>query len=213
MMRRLLRNELRRAVNILSAAAVANGGSGTDANPLAKTWAASGGIDPDMDLTDMTDRYADGAGIYPNRALFSKVSWNARRRALRNVNVPGGYQNSNMTEQELADFLGLDGIYVSKERYTTGPRLAPTKTPVVGTGLVGAVANTNPVLMYLAEAGQTPEDPSNIKRFVSATVGETPFRVYEENVGSKFVQITVEHYSVIVATSTVGVQMLNVSLS
>lgn len=213
MMRRLLRNELRRSIAVLGAAAVAYGGSGADLNPRQLTWTQTPGTDPDQDLIDATDRYADGAGIYPTRALFSKVAWNARLRAFRGNNNPGGYQNANMTEQQVADFLGLDGVYVSKERYTTGTRLAPTKAAVMGQGIAAGIpANTNPVLLYLAEAGQTPEDPSNIKRFVSATEGGTPFRVYVEQKGAKFIEITVEHYSCIIATSTLGVQLLNIAL-
>ena len=211
-MRRLLRNELRRACNILSAASLANANAGpVDQNPQTLSWTATSGRDADMDLTDAVTRYFDGAGLGPTRALFSHNAWNLRKRSLRNILVPGGFLNSNMTEQQVAEFLGLDSIYVSKERMTTGTRLNPTKTPIVGQVLGNLAPNTNPVIIYLAESGQTPEDPSNIKRFVSATQGGTPFRVYQAPHGSKFWDITVEHYSLTVATSTLGLQMLQIS--
>lgn len=209
LMRRLLRNELRRAVNILVAAAQSNATPAPDQNPQAVTWNTTSGRDADMDLTDCVTRYFDGAGLGPTRCLFAHNAWNLRKRCLRNINVPGGYLNSNMSEAEVAAFLGLDSVYVSKERMTTGTRLTPTKTTVVGP--VSGQGATYPVVIYLAEAGQTPEDPSNIKRFVSATVGGTPFRVYVAPYGSKFMDITVEHYSLTVATSTLGVQLLNIS--
>ena len=206
-MRRLLRNELRRAVNILVAAAQSNATPAPDLNPQTISWTATTARDADMDAVNACTRYFDGAGLGPTRALYAHTAWNARLNALRNINVPGGYLNSNFTPEQLAAFLGLDSVYISKERMTTGSRLNPTKTPVVGP----AVANTYPVVIYLAEAGQTPEDPSNMKRFVSATVGGTPFRVYVAPWGSKFMDITVEHYSLTVATSTLGVQLLNIS--
>ena len=207
MMQRLLRNELRRAVNILVAAAQAGTGTGANAPVQQVTWNATQGVDPDMNLTDACTRYVDAVGLPPNRLLMSHYAWTQRLAALRVANNPAGYHNSIFTPQQLADFLMLDSCYVSKERFTTGSRVSATKTPVFGP----VVAQTNPAVIYLAESGQTTQDSSNIKRFVSATEGGTPFRVYTENIGSKFVEITVEHYSLTVSTSSLGVQLLQVS--
>jgi hypothetical protein len=210
-MRRLLRNEYRRGLAILIAAAQANATAAPDLNPQGVTWNSTAGKDADMDAINACTRYFDGAGLGPTRAVYSHNAWNARLMSLRNINVPGGYLNANFTPQQLAAFLGLDDIYVSKERMTTGTRLLPTKTPITNATGATLPANTYPVVVFLAEAGQTPEDPSNIKRFVSATVGGTPFRVYVAPWGSKFTDVTVEHYSNIIATSTLGVQLLNVA--
>jgi hypothetical protein len=50
------------------------------------------------------------------------------------------------------------------------------------------------------------DEPANIKRFVTPTDGSS-FRVYIEE-HSKFSDITVEHYSNIVITSTAGIRKL-----
>jgi hypothetical protein len=54
------------------------------------------------------------------------------------------------------------------------------------------------------------DEPANIKRFVTPVDGGSAFRVYVDE-HSKFSDITVEHYSNIVITSTAGIRKLVVS--
>lgn len=189
LMRRLLRNELIRGIAALTAAASATTG----------TWSASSGQDPDKDIRTLVDAYGDVVGIQPNRALYGRKALTWRRNTYGQLNAPAGYAGYiNMSPEQIADSIGVDQILVSNERYTTAPT---TKSQAVG-------AN---VLIFLAEAGQTPEDPSNIKRFVSPTAGGTPFRVYEQQINSKLFDITVEHYSQIIVTGAIGIQKFAVT--
>ena len=188
LMRRLLRNELRRGVTLLAAAAT----------NTAKTWDTTSGKDPDQDCATEVIAFQDASGVNPTRILYGTVAWNKRRLAHRAQSTAGGFASAQQSVQEVAEQLGLNAGLVSKERYQSA---VATKTKVVG----------DIVLVYNAEAGQTPEDASNIKRFVSPTQGGTKFRVYEQIVNSKLVDITVEHYSNIIVTSTLGVRKLTIS--
>lgn len=70
----------------------------------------------------------------------------------------------------------------------------------------------NEVYMFYARNGVMKDEPSNIKRFVTPVDGGSMFRVYVDE-RSKFSDITVEHYSNIVVTSTIGISKLVVSAS
>lgn len=188
LMRRLLRNELRRAYTLLAAAAT----------NTAKTWDTTAGKDPDQDCATEVIAYQDAAGINPNRILYGTVAWNKRRLSHRAQSTAGGFASAQQSVQEVAEMLGLSAGHVSKERYQSA---AAAKSKVVG----------DVVLIYNAEANQTPEDPSNIKRFVSPAQGGSKFRVYEQVVNSKLCDITVEHYSLVVVCSTLGLRKLTIS--
>lgn len=185
-MRRLLRNECRRSFALLDAAATATGN---------QAWSANFNLDPDQTVGDQVIAFQDIAGIAPSRGLFGVKAWQYRRRCFRAQNNAGGFASAKMNEQEVADFLGLDSVMVSRERYQSSAAL---KSKIIG----------DSVYLYFAEANQTNEDPSNIKRFVSPTLGGTPFRVYEQQVNAKLIDITVEHYSNIVVCSTLGIQKI-----
>lgn len=188
LMRRLLRNELRRGVTLLSAAA----------NNTAKTWDTTAGKDPDLDVATEVIAFQDSAGVSPNRGLYGHVSWNKRKISHRAQNTAGGFASAGLSPDEVAGIIGVDEVRVSKERYQSS---TSAKTKVVG----------DIVIVYLAESGATTEDASNIKRFVSPTMGGTPFRVYEQQINAKLVDITVEHYSNIIVTSTLGIRKLTIS--
>lgn len=187
-MRRLLRNELRRAVTLLAAAAT----------NTAKTWDTTAGKDPDQDVATEVIAFQDSAGVSPTRGLYGHVSWNKRKLSHRAQNTAGGFSSAGLKPEEVAGIIGVDELRVSKERYQSS---ASAKSKVVG----------DIVLIYLAESGQTTEDASNIKRFTSPTMGGTPFRVYEQQVNAKLVDITVEHYSNVIVTSTLGIRKLTIS--
>lgn len=188
LLQRLLRNELRRAITLASGAA----------NNTAKTWDASAGKDPDQDV--LTDLIAavDDSGVRPNRILYGDVAWNKRLISHRAQTNAGGYGSASLTLAELAGFLGVEKIQVSRERYQT---TATAKSKVV----------PDIVLEFYAEDGVTPDDPTNTKRFWTPVEGGGKYRVYEQPVSSKLIDLTVEHYSNCVLTSTVGLRKLTIS--
>jgi hypothetical protein len=185
---RLLRNELRRGVTLVSAGAT----------NTAKTWDITAGKDPDQDiLTDMLSG-VDASGIRANRILFGDVAWNKRGVSFRAQNSAGGYASAGLTPDQLAGFLGVSGIKISRERYQSA---AATKSKVV----------PDLVIEFYAEDGVGIDDPSHVKRFWTACHGGGMMAVYEQQVGSKFIDITVEHYSVIVVATTTGLRQLTIS--
>lgn len=188
LIRRIFRNDLRRAIAVLSAAA----------SNTANTWDTTALKDPDMDLLTALLAAVNSSGIRPNRVLFGDTAWTKRLLALRAQNLKGQGNSSTMTPSELAGFLGVDEVRISRERYTS------TKT-------AKAEVVSNLVLSFFAEAGQSPDESSNIKRFVSACEGGGFLRVYEQQISAKLVDITVEHYSNIVITATLGIRKNTIS--
>ena len=188
LMRRLLRAEALRAYSVLAALGTAT--------PL--IWNGTAGLDPDQDIANLVISYADSCGMNPTRVLYGIGAWNARRQAHRAQNTAGGFASAQQTIDEVATAVGVDEGFISRERYSTS---LTAKSRVI----------PNSVLIYLANANQSPEDASNIKRFISNTQGGTPFRVFRQQVNAKLVDITVEHYSNILATATLGVQIANIS--
>jgi hypothetical protein len=51
------------------------------------------------------------------------------------------------------------------------------------------------------------DEPDNLKRFITPTESGGPFRVYLEE-HSKYTDISVEHYSTVIVTSTLGLSAL-----
>ena len=189
LMRRLYRNDLRRAITLLLASAT----------NTAVTWDTTALKDPDGDVMTALEAGADLLGFGLNRILFGQTAWRKRALAHRAQTVAGGIASSQrMTPSEVAQLLGVDEIRVSKERYSTS---ATARSQIVA----------GYVIMFYAESGLGTEDPSNIKRFVSPVEGGGKVRVYEQQVSAKLVDITDEHYSNIVATSTTGLRKLTVS--
>ncbi len=183
-MRRLARNSVRRAVSLLSAASV----------NTAKTWDVTAGKDPDQDVrTEIVTVGTSASGIRPNRVGYGDTSWVKRLLSHRAQNIAGGYASAGLTMEQVAAFLGVDTVYVSKERFS-----------LLGGALTEIVNNL--VLMFYAA-----EDPSNVKRFVSPTDAGGPIRVYVQQVTSKLVDITVEKYELIKITSTLGIRQFTVS--
>lgn len=186
--RRLLRNALRRAIALLSAAAT----------NTAKTWDTTAGKDPDQDvLTDLIAA-ATSSGIRPNRLGYGDTGWSKRVLSHRAQNTAGGYASAGLTAQQVAAFLNVDEVYVSRERFSDR-----------GAALAEVVNNL--VIEFFATQGADVEDPSNVKRFVSATEGGGPFRVYVQQITGKLVDITVEHYDLIKVVSTLGLRKLTIS--
>ena len=189
LIRRINRNELRRAFTLLSAAAV----------NTAKTWNSS--ADPDSELEAELDLGADAAGLYPNRVLFGRAAWTKRRSAYRAQNNAGGYASAALTQEQLASYLEVEKILVSKERYQSA---AAAKTQIA----------SNKVIAFYGEDGVDEEDPTHVKRFVTnfdSEQGGGRLRVYVQQISAKLVAITVEYYSNVVVTSSLGIRQFTVS--
>ena len=197
LMRRLHLNDFRRAAVLLKAAA-------TDG---AVTWDATAGKDPDADAAAALiagNTALGNPGL--NRGIYGTTAWQKRFLSLRAQSHAGGFASSALTPSQLAALLGMDDIKISREVYATGGAALTTKGTVIDT----TIGTTGIVLFYNAQAGQTQDDPSSIKRFVSNTASGG-FRVYLQSVAAKLWDLTVEHYSNIVVTSSTGVRQLTVS--
>lgn len=184
--RRILRNSLRRVISLLSNAAT----------NTAKTWDTTAGKDPDQDVLSELVTATDTSGIRPNKIGYGDTAWTKRVLAHRAQNIAGGYSSAGLNPAELGAFLGAD-ILVSRERYSAA-----------GASLAQVVSNL--VLMFFT-MGIDLEDPSNIKRFISMADGGGEWRVYVQQVTSKLVDITVEHYELAKITSTLGIRKFTVS--
>lgn len=183
---RLLRNDLRRAISGLS----------TAATNTAKTWDGTAGKDPDADVLAELVRANTARGVPSDVVVYGETAWQKRALSLRAQSHAGGFASAMMAASALAQLLGVDRVEVSKQVYQSA---VATKT--------GIVANN--VIIFSAPQGVSKDDPSNIKRFVTPT-GSGAVRVYRQDF-AKRVEISVEHYSNVVITSTLGIRQLTVS--
>ncbi len=191
LMQRLKRNAARKAWAMAVAAA-------TNA---AKTWDTSSLKDPDQDVLTARLLYRDGAGVMPNRALYTDGAWNKRGISHRAQNTAGGFASAQLSPVEAKSLLMMD-VMVSDGIYQSS---AATKLGLQGT-------TSDYVVLFKANAGVSRNDPSNFKNFWSACPQSGQrYAVYVQPFGVKFWDITVEHYNKLTPTSTVGVRLLTVS--
>lgn len=183
---RLLRNDLRRAISLISTAATNS----------AKTWDTTSGKDPDMDVIADMITGSTARGIPNDVVVYGETAWQKRALAHRAQASAGGFASAMLNEAALAQLLGVSRVIVSKEMYQSA---VATKTGIVN----------NLVLMYCAPSGVAKDDPSNVKRFVTPTESGA-VRVYRQEF-AKRIEISVEHYSNIVITSTLGIRQFTVS--
>jgi len=188
LVQRVLRSELKRALDLII----------TNAANTAKTWDTTAGKDPDQDILNELIAGVDAAGVRPNRILFGEIAWHKRLLAHRAQASAGGYASAGLTPGELAGFLGVEGVRVSRERYQSA---VAAKTKIV----------PDVVVMFTGQDGATPEDPTNAKRFWSAVEGGGKFRVYEQAISAKVIDLTVEHYSNTLITSSAGLRKLTIT--
>jgi hypothetical protein len=188
LMMRLLRNDLRRGLVLLNAAA----------NNQARTW-TSGSPNPDDNCRTELKAAADISGIRPNTVLFAEAAFDARTGAYEASTAPAAARKAAMTPAELAAHLMVDLVLPVKARYQS--------TSSAKAGVMAA----STVLFYLALRGVTKDDPSDIKRFVTPTPGGR-FRVYVTE-HEKFTDISVEHYSNIVITSGLSGNIRKITVS
>lgn len=183
---RIMRNKLRRAVTALLAL-----DAGTP-----KVWNAAS--TPDEDIRSLVADAQLASGIFPNRALVGLAAWNLRAGAYSAQNNAGAYAAIGKSSTEVAQLLGLDDMRISRELYQFS---GTEKKRIMTSNLVA----------FYAVDGIGKDDPSNLKQFYTPVEGGGRWRVYREEIGPKFVDITVEHYDEIVGTSTVGAKKLNIA--
>jgi hypothetical protein len=185
---RLVLNQLRRAIALLSAAAT----------NTAKTWDTTAGKDPDQDvLTDIVAGHT-ASGVRPNRVAFGPTAWSKRILAHRAQTTAGGFGSAGMTAELLAQFLAIEKVLVCEARYST---TASAKT----------AALSNLVIMFNALSGATTEDASNIKHFWSPCANGQMLMVHRWDQGPKKLCLAVEHYELLKITSTLGIRQLTIS--
>ena len=190
--RRLFRNELRRAIAALSAAST----------NTALTWDTTAGKNPDQDLKNDLITATSASGIRPNRILYGDTAFNKRGLCYEaQTNMTAYASIGLLTPEQLAGRLMVDQVKVSKERYQSS---ASAKSEIVSNLIYG----------WYGQDGVDTEDPTNVKRFVSEfdeEQGGGRLRVYVQQISSKLVAISVEHYSKVVVTSSLGMRKWTIS--
>lgn len=182
---RVVRNELRRAITALLAL-----DSGTSAK-----WVTPTVTDPETDLLALVESLGDSAGLDANALAIGSTAWGYRVTNLRSTDKAGGMASSMFTPAAVGEWLGLpEGCRRVTARYATG---TGNKTRMLGAYAVAFRRSGAPVA----------DDPSSLKRFVTTTKGR--FQVYRREVSAKLVELSVGHYSNIVATG--AGKRLNVS--
>jgi hypothetical protein len=186
LLQRLYRNELRRAISALS---------GDD--PQTYIWSnATGTPNPDADIRGELEAASSETGVRPNRIIFGEGAWDIRSDAYDHQNNAGANRAAGLSLEELARKLFVDEIRVMRARYQD----ESSKTAILG----------NNIYAFFTKNEIMKDEPANIKRFVTPVDGGSTFRVYIDE-HSKFSDITVEHYSNIVITSSSGIRRLVVN--
>lgn len=184
---RLLRTELYRLIVLLEANDTQTG----------KNWGTSATKpNPDGDVLAEIDTSGDARGINANVVLFGGGAWVKRLACLLATTATSAGTMAPLTAEQLAQWLGVDAVLRSSFRRQSS---SSAKAKVAG----------DTVYIYQVRRDAMPEDPSNIKRFVTLTdAGQ--FRVYVEQRLKRWL-ISVEHYSRLVCTSTLGIRSLAIT--
>lgn len=184
----LLRGDAIRAWAVLNAAA----------SNTAKTWSASAGA-PDQDLLAALDTAGDSMGFNPNRILFGSTAWQKRLLCLGASDKAAGFAGFSMKPADLAQFLGIDEILISSERYQAS---ASAKSKVT---------TANVALLFSGFANASTEDASNAKLFWSPAMGGGEYAVFKDETSAENIKVTVMHKSQVVLANSLGIQKITVS--
>lgn len=185
----LVRTELMRAIALhLIAAGAAK----------QKNWASTGDkTDPDSDVLAAIDAVRTSAnGGFCNRVSYTDSAWTRRVLGLRALDTPGGYASSGMTPEQVAAFLGVQGVKRCEGVYYN--KAAETKRS--GIGKASSSGYLGRVLGFYGQSGISKDDMSTLKRFISGTIDGSAWRVYEDQKSAKILHLTVEHNSLIATT-------------
>lgn len=183
---RLLRSDLRRGLVLLDA----------HDTSLSKTWSSGTDKDPDLDGAVSNDLGGDDRGVDGNVIVWGKSAWIKRMIGIGANLSPGIAGRGTLDPMQAAALAGCERGIVLPFRYQSSPT---AKTKVLG----------DSVFIYHAKQGAMPNDPSNIKRFVTNTQSGV-FRVYIQSKLKKTL-VSVEHYSRLLAASTVGIRKLAIA--
>ncbi|MBL9187919.1 MAG: hypothetical protein JNK23_10600 [Opitutaceae bacterium] len=184
---RIIRNKYRRAITALAAVAAGDAAifnTTTQPDELIKAALATAQLE---------------TGIYPNRGLIGLAAWNLRSAAYAGADKAGAFAGLTKNAATVAGDLFLDDLRVDKAIYQSG---ANAKSRIVPQSFFG----------FHGRDGLMKDDPSTLKQFYTPADGKR-WRVLRKLTGDgdKFVEIVVEHYEIIVATSPIGVARLNVT--
>lgn len=187
-MRRLKRNELRRAIALLDAAA-------TTVNLV-----FASNTDPDALVSGQLQLAEDTSGLRPNRVVYGATAWHRRDLSHRAQDNAGSNASVSWTPDRLAMYLQVAMLMVGEVRVREA---FDTLAAYLG----------NSIYMYNASAGISEEDPSNIKRFRSNASNGMGMAVHIDDSHAKLVAYSVEHYSHLALTSALGIRKANANLS
>lgn len=184
---RIIRNKYRRAITALAAISAGD----------ALTFSAA--TQPDELMKGLLATAQLETGVYPNRGLIGLAAWNLRSAAYAANDKAGAFSGLMKTPAQVAGDLFLDDLRVDKAVYQSG---AAAKSRIVPQSFFG----------FHGRDGLMKDDPSTLKQFYTPADGKR-FRVYRKltGPGDKFVEIIVEHYEIIVATSPIGVARGNIT--
>lgn len=184
---RIIRNKYRRAMTALQAIS-----AGT-----AKVFSAA--TQPDEIMKEALAAAQGEIGTYPNRGLIGLAAWNLRSAAMAGGDKAGHFAGLTKTPKEVAGDLFLDDLRVDKSLYQS---TKTAKARIVTSNFYG----------FTAHDGQSKDDPSNLKQFYTPAGGQR-WRVLRKVTGDgdKLIEIVVEHYELILATSTKGLARLNIT--
>jgi hypothetical protein len=186
---RLLRSELRRAIAVLDAGAT----------NTASNWGPSAvKPDPDMDMLTDVDAGGDARGVDSNIVILGGGARIKRKKCFRSQLTSGSNASAAMSDSELADMLGVNRVVTIRNRRQL---TATTKGKIVG----------DLTYSYYVNSTAMPDDPSNVKRFVTLTPSGL-LRVYVMSKLKRTI-VAVEHYSRIVQTSSLGINKRTVTFT
>jgi hypothetical protein len=114
--------------------------------------------DPDGSFANIINLGGDARGIDSNVILCGGGAWVKRFMSMGLDTNSGRYGARSLSPDQLAAMLQLDKFLVSKFRYQSS---ATAKTKIVA----------DKVYAYYAKPGASKDDPSNVKRFVTAVPG------------------------------------------
>lgn len=185
---KIWRSELVAGLDLLDAAAIEEGST---------NWGSSTS-NPDGDVRASLKTAGDLRGINSNTVLYGNGCWLNRALAYEQAGRTNGGQKASYTPERLAQELDVDNVVNLKVRKRTSATAL--------TGLVNSV-----VYNYYAQQQATPDDSSNVKRFVREGAGGA-MEVFVENM-LKRTKLTVSCYSNIVITNSVGIRKRTVTYS
>ena len=142
---------------------------------------------------------ADACGMHANRILCGEQAWAYRYAAMVASEAVGEGASAKLTPAEIAQFLGIDEMRISKERYEYTDSSDGAKKK-------GNIVSPNVVFAFNGQAGVDVDDPSTFKRFY---LGEGYSTFIEDKGYTK--NITVAHYSMLAQTGVGACKSITVS--